>query len=286
MIDKNETFSFTLLFNDDSDKVILIKKGDLPVKELTEADQVLSLENKEDEEAIQGIISKIPVFEAAEPGSEVTITETLGDLEDKYGISIEELEEEVGENLSNDQEKSDSTEHIEKALDDQLKDMFEKEKEAMGEYSLDILTDPTAIIPEHKSFYTSPEAFLDEKEDYEDIFAAPEIITEAEEVIEEGASMGEAISAFVREVKPGKLYYSKDVKGLFSVLKIYSPEAQLAILRKLPMTGNIIIARDKNNVVCLKRTSELEPSKNIDSNEISELLSNSNENSYRPFMRY
>ena len=52
------------------------------------------------------------------------------------------------------------------------------------------------------------------------------------------------------------------------------------------MTGNIIIARDKNNVVCLKRTSELEPSKNIDSNEISELLSNSNENSYRPFMRY
>jgi hypothetical protein len=285
MIDKNETFSFTLLFNEDSDKVILIKKGEYPVKELNEADQVLSSENSEDEEAIKGIISKIPVFEAAEPGSEVTITETLGDLEDKYGISIEELEE-SGENLSNEQEKSESTEHIEKVLDRQLEDVFEKEKEAMGEYSLDILTDPTAIIPEHKSFYTTPEAFLDESDGYEDIFTAPEIITEAEEVIEEGASMGEAVSAFVREVKPGKLYYSKDIKGLFSILKIYNPEAQLAILNKLPMTGNIAITRDENNIACLKRTAVSEPSKNIDNNEISELLNGPADVSYKPFMRY
>jgi hypothetical protein len=285
MIDKNETFSFTLLFNEDSDKVILIKKGEYPVKELNEADQVLSSENSEDEEAIKGIISKIPVFEAAEPGSEVTITETLGDLEDKYGISIEELEE-SGENLSNEQEKSESTEHIEKVLDRQLEDVFEKEKEAMGEYSLDILTDPTAIIPEHKSFYTTPEAFLDESDGYEDIFTAPEIITEAEEVIEEGASMGEAVSAFVREVKPGKLYYSKDIKGLFSILKIYNPEAQLAILNKLPMTGNIAITRDENNTACLKRTAVSEPSKNIDNNEISELLNGPADVSYKPFMRY
>jgi len=256
MIDKKETFSFTFLFNDDNDKVILIKQGETPVKELEEADQVIQSGNsEEDDAAIRGIVSKIPVFEAAEPGSEVTITETLGELEDKYGISIEQLEEETGQDLDNEQKEDAPESHLEEIMRQHEEDMLEKEKEAMGEYQLDVLTDPTAIIPEYKSPYTNPEAFLDEDDGYEDIFTPPELITEAEEILEEGASPEEAISSFIANTEPGKTYYQQDILQIFSNLRIFDKSAQKLILSRLPNSGNIIITRDENNIPCIKRSS-------------------------------
>lgn len=256
MIDKKETFSFTFLFNDDNDKVILIKQGDCPVKELEEADQVLQSGNsEEDDAAIDGIISKIPVFEAAEAGSEVMITETLGDLEDKYGISIEQLEEETGQDLNNEQKEDAPESHLEKILKQHEEDMFEKEKEVDGECSLEILTDPTAIMPEHRSQYTSPESFLEEDDGYEDMFTPPELITEAEELLEEGITPEEAIKSFVANTESGKLYYSNDILALFSKLTVFDREAQEVILNRLPAGGNIIFIRDNNGVPCMKRST-------------------------------
>jgi len=279
MIDKKETFSFTFLFNDDNDKVILIKQGDCPVKELEEADQVLkSGDSDEDDAAIKSIISKIPVFEAAEPGSEVMITETLSDLEDKYGISIEELEEETGQDLDNDQEKDEPESHLEKIIKQHEEDMLEKEKEADGEYSLEILTDPTAIIPEHASSYTNPSAFLDEEDGYEDIFTPPELITEAEEPLEEMASPGASISKFINSTEPGKVYYSKDILGIFSKLTIFDREAQEVILNSLAGSNNFVFQRDANGTACIKRVSGApggsapERGMNVDHQVISELL--------------
>ncbi len=259
MIDKKETFSFTFLFNDDNDKVILIKQGDCPVKELEEADQVLQSGNsEEDDAAIKGIVSKIPVFEAAEAGSEVMITETLGDLEDKYGISIEELEEEIGQDLDNDQEKDEPEAHLEKILKKHEEDMLEKEKEADGEYSLEILTDPTAILPEYKSPYTSPADFLEEEDGFEDVYTRPEAIVEAEEILEEGVSVGEAVSSFIANTEPEKEYHQQEIAELFRKLSIFDVAAKEIILNRLSGTGNIIFTRDTNGAACIKRkTNEL-----------------------------
>jgi len=245
MIDKTETFSFTFLYRSDNEKVILIKQGEIPAKSEDEADTVLTSSNPDDVSAIDGIVSKITPFNDAEPGSEPTITETLQELEDKYNISLEELEEETGEDLDGDNEHMEHDEHIEKALDNP--DM-ENEHE---EYSL---TDPLAMMPEHKNKYTNPDSFLEEDDGYEDVFSSPEIAVEDEEVLEEGAKPEEAISAFIRETTPGKDYYAKEVNDIFSNLRIFDSYAKLAILRRLPATGNITVMRDESGTACLMRT--------------------------------
>ena len=186
MIDKNETLTFTFLFRDEEEKVILINRGEIPAKDESEADQVLSSSNPEDLDAIDKIVSKITVFRDAEPGSEPSVTETLDDLYNKYGISIEELEEETGKDLDSDHDESEESSSHEEAIEHHREDRMEDEKEADGEYSLEILTDPTAILPERKEWYTSPSAFLDEEEVYEDdSYTSPEIIVESEEMFDE-----------------------------------------------------------------------------------------------------
>jgi hypothetical protein len=254
MINKDEIFSFTFLFNDENNKVILIKKGQLPARSEKDADQVFTYSNPEDAAVIDGIVSKIQVFRDAEPGNDPSVTEYLEDFQDKYGISLEELEQDLDQDISGEEDMSGlSQQHHEE-------NMREKEKEVDGEYSATILTDPTAILPSALEHFTLPGDFLidDEPIFIYDYAAEP---LEQEKAIEEGNAMGEAVEAFVREVEPTKRYYAKDVRGIFVDLKIYDPIAQLRLLRQLPKTGNISVIKDDEGIPCLVKSPTGTPGK-------------------------
>ena len=126
MINKDDIFTFTFLFRDEDEKVILITHGEDPAKTESEADTVLSSANEGDSEAVEKIISKIESFRDAEPGSEETVTGSLHDFEDRYDISLEDMEDETGEDLGSEssEEKSeksetDSDEEIEEPVEDE-----------------------------------------------------------------------------------------------------------------------------------------------------------------------
>ena len=62
-ISKKETFTFTFLYKDDDEKVILITHGEEPAKDESEADTCLSSKNEDEKEAVEKIISKITVIQ-------------------------------------------------------------------------------------------------------------------------------------------------------------------------------------------------------------------------------
>lgn len=246
MIDKTAIFTFTLLYRDEDEKVILITSGETPAKTEEEADSVLSSKNEDEAPAVDQIISKM--FKDTEPGSEESITASLQEFEDKYDISLEELEEEVGEDLDNDQEKGEDEEHVEKVLDAPDSDDANYEgNPTFALISIDTLTDPTSIMPGIRSRYSSPTAFLDEEDvdldenNYDVVLVATEEVEEEEPVLEEGASPHELVKKFIdtaRASKKGVLNIAL-VTALFNNLHVTSPDAKLAALRMCLRTGNI-----------------------------------------------
>jgi hypothetical protein len=250
VINKNEVFTFTLLYRDEDDKVILIKSGEVPAKSEDEADSVLSLKNEDEKEAVEKIIDKM--FPSAESGSEDSITNSLEDFENKYDISLEDLEEEVGQDLDNDSEKDENSEHAEKVLDG------EEEKEEgseEGEYpvfailSIDAMTDPTAsIIPRHKSHFTHPDAFSteelveDEDEAYNPILSVSETVSEDEEdVLEEAASPMELVKRFIQTAASTRkgVFNVAAVTDIFNQLHVVDADAKLEALQLSLKTGNV-----------------------------------------------
>ena len=293
MLNKNEIFSFTFLFNDENDKLILISEGEVPPKTEEEADTVLDSKLPDEKDIVDTIIEKITVFREAEPGSEPTVTDTLLELQNKYGISLEEdLEDKAGIDLENETDEQ------------QDEDSLEKEKQEDGRYHLGLLTDPTAILPEAIYRYTNPNAFLDEDVDDEE-YTRPEMIIQNDDILEEemkdlgdcsgkdcekrasvlakvkgkkqalcddcykaakkalpkevmiaeSASISDAIHTFIKETIPGQKYYSKDVKEIFQKLTIFGSADQSVILRTLAHTGNIEIKVDEEGNPFLLRTS-------------------------------
>jgi hypothetical protein len=248
VINKNEVFTFTLLYRDEDDKVVLIKSGETPAKSEDEADSVLSSKNEDEKEAVEKIISKM--FSSAEPGSEDSVTESLEGFENKYDISLEELEEEVGQDLDNDNEKDEEAEHVEKVLDGDATPV----DEPAGEYpvfailSIDAMTDPTAsIIPRHKSRYTHPDAFSTEElveeddETYNPILSVSETVEEDEDVLEEGASAMELVKRFIETAARTKkgVFNVQDVTAIFNQLHVVDADAKLKALQLCLKTGNV-----------------------------------------------
>lgn len=245
MIDKTEVFTFTLLYRDEDEQVVLIKKGETPAKSEDEADSVLSSTNDDEKEAVAKIIDKM--FSSAEPGSEDSVTNSLEDFENKYDISLEELEEEVGEDLDNDSEKDESDTHEDSVLDSD-KDPEEvtgvEEYPAFAIISIDTMTDPTDnIIPRHKSRFTQPFDFNDEElveEDnntYDPVFA---VNGHDEEELEEAAAPQQAISSFISTARGTKRPLNiASVTQIFNTLSITDPDAKLKILQMALQTGNV-----------------------------------------------
>lgn len=126
MIDKTEYFTFTLLYRDEDEKVILITHGETPAKSEDEADTVLTSENKDEASTVDAIIDKL--FKDCEPGCEESVSASLQEFEDRYDLSLEELEEEVGEDLDNDFEKDEEEEHREKVLGKEEEEELEKQE--------------------------------------------------------------------------------------------------------------------------------------------------------------
>ena len=255
MIDKNAVFTFTLLYRDEDDKVILITSGETPAKSEEEAESVMSSANEDEASAVDKLISKL--FKDAEPGSEESISASLQEFEDKFEISLEELEDEVGQDLDNDQEEDEDA-HIEKVLDDSEKDEKEESEpscdleEPDGAYegnptfaliSIDSLTDPMSIIPGMRSRFTSPSEFLDEEETemdegYEVVLVATD---DNEEVLEEAATPSALIAQFVDRARATHkgIFTIADVTELFNQLHVTDPDAKLHALQLCLPSGNI-----------------------------------------------
>lgn len=245
MIDKTAIFTFTLLYRDEDEKVILITSGEIPAKTEEEADSVLSSKNEDESSAVDQIVSKM--FKDTEPGSEESITASLQEFEDKYEISLEELEEEVGEDLDNDQEKGESEEHVEKVLDAPDSDDANYEgNPTFALISIDTLTDPTSIMPGMRSRYSSPTAFLDEEDvdldenTYDVVLVATEDVDEEEPVLE-GATPHELVKKFIDTARASRkgVFNIALVTTLFNNLHVTSPDAKLDALRMCLRTGNI-----------------------------------------------
>lgn len=243
MIDKTAVFTFTLLFRDDSEKVILITSGEVPAKSEDEADSVLSSTDETEAPTVDKIVSKL--FKDAEPGSEESITASLEEFEDKYDISLEELEEEVGEDLDNDQEKGEGPEHIEKVLDEPETSEYDYEgNPTFALISIDTLTDPLAIIPGMRSRYSNPTAYLDEDDvdldegNYDVVLAAS--YDDEEPVLEEGASTHELLKKFIDTARASKkgIFDIASVTEVFNNLHVTDPEAKLMALRFCLRSGD------------------------------------------------
>lgn len=247
MIDKNAVFTFTLLYRDEDEKVVLIKSGETPAKSEDEADSVLTTKVEEEASTVEKIMSKL--FKDCEAGSEESITASLQEFEDKYDISLEELEEEVGEDLDNDNEAGEDQKHVEKVLDGEEASETDDNYEGNPTFaliSIDTLTDPTAVIPGVRSRYTTPVAFLDEDEieessDYEVVLVANESVEDEEEALEEGAGPSELVRKFIETARASKkgVFTVALVTALFNDLHVTSPDAKLEALRLSLRTGNV-----------------------------------------------
>lgn len=254
MINKDDIFTFTFLFRDEDEKVILITHGEDPAKTESEADTVLSSANEGDSEAVEKIISKIESFRDAEPGSEETVTGSLHDFEDRYDISLEDMEDETGEDLGSEssEEKSeksetDSDEEIEEPVED------EDEPEDAAILAIHVISDPMAALPEPsevRSYLTNPMAFLDEEEEepteveeeYEP-FAAHTLDGSME--LEEKATPQEAISKLVSTARAQNKYMFSvaELTQLFTTLNIVEPEAKYTILKMALSGGSVKLFR-------------------------------------------
>jgi hypothetical protein len=238
MIDKTELFTITLLDKADDEKVLLIKRGDVPAKEEQEADSVLTSSNPEDAEAIAKIIASIPVFASSEPGSEESVTETLDNFENRYGFSFEEIEDLTGVDVDDDHEE-DEVDHL-------------TDHEGMAAHE-DSFTDPTEMFLDKHSD-TAPGDFHDYTESAgEDKFNDPtmtlnkkmdedqEYDYDGYEVLEERASSSEVVSKLVSTINSSENPLSaQDITGVFNGLGIFDVNAKLHILTQLAKSNSAV----------------------------------------------
>lgn len=248
-ISKKETFTFTFLYKDDDEKVILITHGEEPAKDESEADTCLSSKNEDEKEAVEKIISKITAFKDAEPGCEESITCSLEDLEDKYDISLEDMDD-VGETDGNSSEEK--SEKSEKEDDKEEKgEQSDEVSDKSGEpafISIQLLTDPMAGLPISKGVrghLTDPISYLDELDDIENDyyegyepfqFSDKECDEDYEEQpLTEGASLHELISKFLQLVKASAKDFltASDVTEIFNNLQVTNSDAKYQALNTM-----------------------------------------------------
>ncbi len=254
MINKDDIFTFTFLFRDEDEKVILITHGEDPAKTESEADTVLSSANEGDCEAIEKIVSKIESFRDAEPGSEETVTGSLHDFEDRYDISLEDMEDETGEDLGSESSEKKS-EKSETDNDEEIEEPVENEDEPEDAaiLAIHVVSDPLSIYrepPEIRSYMTNPVAFLDEEdeepteveEEYEP-FAAHTLDGSVE--LEEKATPQEAVSKLVNMAKTqNKTVFSiADITQVFTSLNIVDAGSKTDILKMALHGGTVKIFR-------------------------------------------
>ena len=294
MLNKNETFSLTLLFRNSNEKLLLISQSEEAPKSEQEAETVLDSKVPEDAEIIETLIEKIPLFkeanDLAEEETEISITRTLLELENDYGISLADGLEGAGLDL----EDETSEQHFE--------DSFENEKQADGAYSLDVLNDPTAILPEGFYIYTNPVDFLNETgiedeytyptdyslEEYKDLGICtadgctkkasvlakvngkekafcddcykearkndPKNVRIAEGFVE--PDIQAACNLFLSKLEANKPYDALGLYKVFKELTILSQTHRQRILEKIVSDGRGIVQQQKDRVVFIPRTDE------------------------------
>ena len=106
--------SITYLYNDEDDKKLLFKDGEIPAKSEDEADAVCTPEDS----IFDTIVSAIPMFRDAEAGAEETVTHSPEEFLDMYNLDIELLEDEVGADLDGDHEVEEAHEGLKPGLED------------------------------------------------------------------------------------------------------------------------------------------------------------------------
>jgi len=106
--------SITYLYNDEDDKKLLFKDGEIPAKSEDEADAVCTPEDS----IFDTIVSAVPMFRDAEAGAEETITHSPEEFLDMYNLDIELLEDEVGADLDGDHEVGEAHEGAMPGLED------------------------------------------------------------------------------------------------------------------------------------------------------------------------
>lgn len=242
MFNSNEVFSLTLLVLSPESKKILVKKGEVPAKVEDEADSVLSSDNPEEAELLDRVLSQIPVFAEAEPGSEETITKTLEELQDAYGISFEEAEEVVGADLDSDSEQGESQEHQELVMRNAPEEISMTEP---GEVSED-------MYEMYHNLFTEPSDFIEEelatkKSNYFPTLSEDEIIAEVDEQSAESISEGveHKVLALVRHaIQAGGRLYATQLNEIFNASNIKDPDSRVNILKFILGTGEASLGVD------------------------------------------
>ena len=96
MYDNEEVFTITLIL-DGVDSKLLLSTSETPAKEDEEASGVIYLQDLP--EQFKEIVSKIGIFEAAEDGSEESVSHTLSEFLNVYDLDLLELIEKGDELL-------------------------------------------------------------------------------------------------------------------------------------------------------------------------------------------
>jgi hypothetical protein len=118
MFDNEEVFTITLIA-DGVDSKLLLSTSETPAKEDEDASGVIYLEDLP--EQFNEIVSKIAIFEAAEDGSEESVTHTLSEFLNVYDLDLLELIERGEELLhtesAEDNEDEETTPILEEKYD-------------------------------------------------------------------------------------------------------------------------------------------------------------------------
>jgi hypothetical protein len=118
MYDSEEVFTITLIA-DGVDSKLLLSTSETPAKEDEDASGVIYLEDLP--EQFNEIVSKIAIFEAAEDGSEESVTHTLSEFLNVYDLDLLELIERGEELLhtesAEDNEDEETTPILEEKYD-------------------------------------------------------------------------------------------------------------------------------------------------------------------------
>lgn len=101
--------TITFLYNDENDKLLLFKAGQTRAEDENDADAV----STPGDEVFDTVVSAIPAFRDAEPGSIESITRTVDEFLDEYNLDIEMLEDKAGEDLDGDSETGEDEVHAE-----------------------------------------------------------------------------------------------------------------------------------------------------------------------------
>ena len=193
----SQLFTITYLYNDIDNKIILMSTGDT-LNEASEAEYILSGTNTEEVDLVEFIISSIPLFAMAEPGSKESITHTAEDFQALYDLPFNEIEEKVN---------------------DVVQGITLTEVEEILSY-----TEPNAHIYSPAIVeYTQPIDYMDMDEtEYEDVPYSP-VLTESDEedeepLVEAGLPpAGEVLPRLIQYFKTiGPVVYPTESKKLFA----------------------------------------------------------------------